>query len=283
VPEPIRLPSSAFERLEIAPEDLDVLERFSGLSREECIERLSTHRLSEMAEAWNERRPETGEEIRSFYSETDLYVWELLAWNGSPAYEPYRERLRRLAGTFPPSAFPRALDYGSGIGTAALELARHGYEVTIADIPGRTLDFARARLERHGVPFRAIEVTADVPRLPRAAWDVLVCFDVLEHVKDPSRVARGLVHALPNGGGAAIVAQFSVAGGDFPHHLESGAERFSGDRWDRFIRGHGMRQIGDRLYRKLPPLAVAAQRLHYGIWRATGFEVGRRGIRRGHS
>jgi SAM-dependent methyltransferase len=270
----IEFESTEWGTSEISTVDLELLTEISGLSEYECLDRLQSYDPAEMAAEWHARDPRTPEEIRSFYSETDLYIWELLAWNGSRDYEPYIARLNLLAELCPPRDFPRSLDYGCGIGTAAVRLAEHGYRVTIADVPGTAVDFAKARLSRRKLPFEVLEIVNDVPTLPPDEWDVLVCFDVLEHLVQPDTVARALVRALRVGGGAAIVASFWVDE-RWPHHLESGHTRFGSYRWDCFLQSLGVARYGDLLYRRTALLPTALRRLRYAFWRRTGLYVQR--------
>jgi 2-polyprenyl-3-methyl-5-hydroxy-6-metoxy-1,4-benzoquinol methylase len=254
--------------------DLQLLAEVSGLTPEACLERLREYRFRELADEWRERSPQSVEDIDRFYTETDLYLWELLAWNGGASYGPYLRRLEELARTFPPERHPRALDYGCGVGTAALKLAELGYAVTIADVPGRTLAFARERFRRRGVEADVLELARDT-RLPRGEWDVLVCFDVLEHVADPAAVAKALVDGLSVGGGAAIVAAFDTQGDEWPHHLPAGATRFGGYHWELYLESLGMRRAGDRLYRRTGRAGAVGRRLRYLLWRGTGIYVSR--------
>jgi len=252
--------------------DLGLLAEFTDLSADECLQRLSTYKPDEMAAAWREADPKTPEEILRFYAETDLYLWELFGWNGSAVYDAYVRRVERLAQLWPPSEHPRALDYGVGIGTAALRLAELGYSVTVADVPGRTLDFARARLARCGHHVDVIEIVDDIPALPSASWDVLVSFDVLEHVPRPDEVAARLVRALKRGGGATLIAPFDWVDARWPHHLPSG-RKFSGPRWEMYLRGLGMQQLGDFCYLRTGLTAGLLRRARYLLWRASGLYV----------
>jgi SAM-dependent methyltransferase len=255
----------------IAAADLDLLSEQSGLPRDACIERLRDYRLAEMADEWRESAPRTAAEVREFYSRTDGYLWELLGWNATSEYrDRYMHPLERLAELWPPDKHPLALDYGAGIGSVALRLAELGYRVTIADVPGRTLSFARARLERMGVPYEVREIIGDAPRLEAGRWNVVVCFDVLEHVPDPGAVARTLARAVRDGGGAAIKADFATGGTLYPHHLPQGRTRFSDHRWTFFLRSLGLAGVDRSIYRRLGRPRRSVERLRYGLWRATG-------------
>src|SRR5262245_37266370 len=110
--ERVEFESVEFGRAWIAASDLDLLAEFAGLTRDECLRRLSAYSPDEMAAAWRQRDPRSPAEIRDFYATTDLYLWELLAWNGSVEYEEYLQRLEQLAERWPPASHPRALDFG---------------------------------------------------------------------------------------------------------------------------------------------------------------------------
>jgi 2-polyprenyl-3-methyl-5-hydroxy-6-metoxy-1,4-benzoquinol methylase len=272
---PISLDTAAWGRSAITQVDLELLAEQTRLSTGECLKRLNAYRLEDMAQAWTQANPRSSGEIRRFYAETDHYLWELLGWNGSPVYLPYLRRVDRLAATWPPSRHPRALDYGSGVGSAALRLAELGYRVTLADVPGKTLAFAQARFARRGIPFDTIEVTDDVPHLPAAAWDVVVSFDVLEHLPSAAVIMGRLARSLVAGGGAAIVASFEGSEELWPHHLPGGRAQFAGARWELYLSGLGMQNVGDYLYRKLDQRAAVLRRARYELWRATGVYVQR--------
>jgi SAM-dependent methyltransferase len=255
--------------------DLQLLSEVTGLTQEECLGRLRSYRPEEFAAAWRDAGPTSPAEILDFYAHTDLYLWELLGWNGTGGYESYLRRVDRLAEVWPAADHPRALDFGCGVGTAAVRLAERSYSVTIADVPGLTLTFARERLVRRGYKVEVLEIAVGEPVLRNAAWDVLVCFDVLEHVPDPARWARNLTKALVRGGGAAIVASFDWDDPRWPHHLADGRRRFGKGRWEMHLRGLGMANEGDFCYRRTGKTAELARSLQYRLWRSTGLYVTR--------
>jgi 2-polyprenyl-3-methyl-5-hydroxy-6-metoxy-1,4-benzoquinol methylase len=256
----------------LASVDLKVLSEFTQLPEDECLSRLRGSEPSALALAWEEASPATPTEIRRFYAETNDYLWELMAWNSSRAYDSYWAAVARLAELFPPRSHPRALDYGSGVGTVALRLAELGYEVTLADVPGSTFEFARERLRAHGCRFDIFEIQEDVPSLPLGAWDVVVSFDVLEHVVAPKDVTKALVDALAPDGGAALVASFGGAD-SYPLHLKSGVMQFADHRWPLYLQSLGLKHVGSDVYLKTNGLGAVLRRLRYSFWRATGLYV----------
>lgn len=255
--------------LTLHQEDLGDLATFFGLTRDECRRRVEGYESEEMAEAWIRANPLTSQEMREFYGSTELYIWELSRWHGSEAYQPYLRALDRLVREWPPSSHRRVLDYGCGIGTAAIHLAERGYQVTIADVPGKTLDFATHRFGRRGLPVQVFEITDDFPR-PKTDLDILICFDVLEHVPAPDRTLFRLADELRCGGVAAIVASF-FADKDHPHHLQENVRYFgTTGNWQLTTNAAGLDPLGNTLYRKVKATRTLVRRLRYHFWRKTG-------------
>src|SRR5438132_1597921 len=95
--------------------DLQLLAAGTGLPESTCLEKLRTYRLKDMADEWTRLSPQTPDEVRQFYSDTSLYLWELLTWNGSEAYASYLNKLERLSQIWPPAEYPAVLDYGCGV------------------------------------------------------------------------------------------------------------------------------------------------------------------------
>lgn len=95
----------------------------------------------------------------------------------------------------------RALDVGCGGGLLSEALARAGAEVTAIDLASGVLDVARLHLHESGlvVDYREISVEALAQESP-AAFDVITCMEMLEHVPDPSSVIRACATLLKPGG-----------------------------------------------------------------------------------
>src|SRR6266516_1136212 len=180
----------------VTEKDLEDLSLFTGMSHDECLHRLRSYSPAELAEAWRTANPRTPEALVEFYRSTDLYLWELLQWHASTARRPYWEALDWVAEHCPADrGWRRVYDFGCGIGTDALFLAANGYEVTLVDVECAASRFARFRLGRRGLSATFVESRSPLPN-PDAVYDIVVCFDVLEHLPDPLEAARRLVCAL---------------------------------------------------------------------------------------
>jgi SAM-dependent methyltransferase len=115
----------------------------------------------------------------------------------------YRHRLQmglNFLPDLPPGAARRGrvLEIGVGSGVLVPTLTRHYAEYTGTDL---TLAPGLEALVAPGC--RAEFRTADLLRdddLPVAHYDAIVCFSVLEHIRDADGAARGLARALAPGG-----------------------------------------------------------------------------------
>jgi SAM-dependent methyltransferase len=149
--------------------------------------------------------------LARFYNESDAELFELIEWHASDPIHyrtlilrDFLRRTRRTPGTY--------LDYGSGIGNDALVFTEAGYDVTLADVSERLLAFAAWRCRRRGFEVRTLDLKRVAP--PADAFDLVLCFDVLEHIPRPLEAVRAIRASLRRGGVLACHAPF----GEDPEH-----------------------------------------------------------------
>ena len=106
----------------------------------------------------------------------------------------YIDRIAGLAGK-------TALDVGCGGGILAESMAARGASVTGIDMGEAPLQVARLHLleSQQEVDYRRIPVEQLAEESP-AAFDVVTCMEMLEHVPDPSSVVRACAKLVKPGG-----------------------------------------------------------------------------------
>src|SRR5204862_6722418 len=86
----------------------------------------------------------------------------------------------------------RLLDVGCGRGELLLEAAARGFDVTGIDLSAHAVQTANERL---GAPV-AIDADLQSAAFPDGRFDVCMCSDVLEHVRDPIALLREIRRVL---------------------------------------------------------------------------------------
>ncbi|WP_028459669.1 class I SAM-dependent methyltransferase [Chloroflexus sp. Y-396-1] len=100
----------------------------------------------------------------------------------------------------------RVLDLGAGMGGFAVAAALAGARVTACEYNPAYCRIIRLRAARYRLSLPIINAAGEALPLPNAAFDLVVAWDVIEHVKDPVAVLRELARVLRPGGHALITA-----------------------------------------------------------------------------
>jgi 2-polyprenyl-6-hydroxyphenyl methylase/3-demethylubiquinone-9 3-methyltransferase len=100
----------------------------------------------------------------------------------------------------------QVLDVGCGGGILAEALCKTGARVTGIDLAREALDVAKLHAIESGlrIDYRALSVEDMAAQQP-AAFDVVICMEMLEHVPDPT-VAIAAMSALVKPGGSVFVS-----------------------------------------------------------------------------
>lgn len=215
------------------------------------IKRLCCQALAHIKGEWQQKVDTIDKEsVEQFYDQSQAMIYELMWWHTlvddlSPLAYVVALKLaqRHECG--------RCLDFGSGVGSGGILFARHGMEVTLADISSTALDFSSWRFERRGLP--SVHLDLKNSRLPEAAFDFITAMDVFEHLVNPVETVRDVDRALKQGG--FLFGRFHAeADEDRPHHIildfqptlkELQARGFVRVWQDEWLWGH-------EVYRKMP-------------------------------
>jgi len=179
------------------------------------------------------------------YHDGDGFIFESLLFWARPIRQSWiRHALDRIQGHATQTGRQigdlQVLIFGDGPGNDSLFLARSGVTVHYHEVPGsKTYDFAVARFRRSGLwGTRILPVESPLPQMIEQ-YDVVVSFEVLEHLPVPLATIAQISAMLKAGGIALITDDFGDITTALPTHLRSSA-RYRGATPFLFMR-HGMR------------------------------------------
>ena len=208
---------------------------FTDLSREEVEQRVWMQALEPGSNVLEDvlrfgvTPHEHDENMDRLYRDGNGFIFETMVFWAKPMRNPwthdalhrirlYAERIGRSAGEV------EILVLGDGAGNDSLFLAAHGYRVHYFDVPGsKTYDFAMRRFDHYGLLGGAIHPMADYASCLQREYDVVVCFEVLEHLPEPLQVIREIGTMLRPQGIALITDDFGDLSPHLPTHLRASA------------------------------------------------------------
>ena len=135
---------------------------------------------------------------------------------GQVEIDLFNEHLARYAFAARLAAGKRVLDAGCGTGYGSAELARLANSVVGADLAAEAVDYARDHYRLPNLRFEQASCTA-LPH-PEASFDLVVAFEVIEHLADWREMLREARRLLAPGG------QFVVSTPNRLYYTESRGE-----------------------------------------------------------
>ena len=208
---------------------------YTGLSDEEVEYRVWMQALEP---GWNVIQDVKRFEVTPFqfdermirlYTEGDGFIFDsLVYWSKSSRRLWIQHALERIQLYSDRAGVPltdlKILMHGDGPGNDSLFLANCGLRLDYYEMPGsKTFDFAVKRFQRYGDWGGNVRPIYDYQACLQGQYDVVLSFEVLEHLPEPVE-AIGEIHAALKVGGIAIITDdFGDLAGYLPTHLKSGA------------------------------------------------------------
>lgn len=196
------------------------LSEFTGMSPEQVSDRcfISTDLV---AEQYKQDIIERGEDPKKFYKENKNYIFDLINWHVQYKIISDMELINDIKNKYPTAK--KILDYGSGCGQNAIMLADAGYDVSMVDYEGYTFDFAKFRTKKRGLNIKYYDVEKPIDD----KFDIILAFDVLEHVPDDQfkDTINRLKSLKQNGCKIFTSVSFGNQNGTHPMHYESSQEK----------------------------------------------------------
>jgi SAM-dependent methyltransferase len=180
-------------------------------------------------------------------SRYDDELWELVPEDPGPPPAHIAAFVRGLGRV------GRALDLGCGDGRLTRELEAD--EVTAADVSALALERARHRLD----DARLVELDPDAPLpLGDAAFDLVLCAETIEHVRDVQLFLSEIRRVLRPGGTLALATPAHLAFGRRPDPLSPHLRQFTRRSLSRLLDELGFET--ESLQRRRGTLLAVARR-----------------------
>lgn len=200
------------------------------------------HKPNLVDQAWDKTNPKTERDILQFYAETTAYIYADIRWN---VMDPSKYNSRFVLLDFcKEQQIHEILDYGASVGEYCIFLAQNGFRVAYCDVYGKTWKFAEWRFKIRNLDICMLKVADTLSE----QYDLIICTDVLEHVKNPPALLRKLYAALKPSG--FLVATWCFTGGG--KHLEEN-EKYATTIFE-ILEKIGYRRVGENYFHFLQKL-----------------------------
>ncbi len=245
-------------------EIVDEIVRFAGIGREQTFYRVERE-IDQLG--WNVSRdldkfavtPHVyNSAMENLYKKGDGFIFETLVYWMQASRQRWSECALERIFAHGESIGKRVQDLdilllGDGAGNDSLFLVKHGCLVDYFDFPGsKTFEFALKRFEYYGVAGKELNLVTDYEKLLNKKYDVIICFEVLEHLIEPASAIRDISLMLNKGGIALITEAFGAVDSSLPTHLKSN-RRFDGKTPFLFMK-YGMKLAWYNLSPKFRPM-----------------------------
>jgi 2-polyprenyl-3-methyl-5-hydroxy-6-metoxy-1,4-benzoquinol methylase len=175
---------------------------------------------------WDRRAIDTTDRaaVENFYKTTENYVFELMEnWS----LRVKNEMAFYVRDVLLAARIQRVLSFGCGIGQDVIYYAEAGLDVTTADLPGLTYDFAKWRFQRRQLPVESVDITSD--DFLAKSYDAITSFEVFNVLVDPITTVEYLYRHIVPGGLLIYTAKFKGAYNLVPKQNEKYADLFQSE------------------------------------------------------
>ncbi|MEC4819926.1 MAG: methyltransferase domain-containing protein [Scytonema sp. PMC 1069.18] len=170
------------------------------------------------------------DKMSQLYRESYGFIFETLVFWVSPSRQKWIEsalnRIHLYAKNqnLKPEQV-KILMLGDGTGNDSLFLVKNGFKIDYFDFPGsKTSDFTTKRFASYGLLKKFVNIITDYNLCLSQQYDVILSFEVLEHLTDPPTAIREISSMLKSNGIALITESFSKVRPNLPTHLAANSK-----------------------------------------------------------
>lgn len=198
------------KKLSLEDSAVSELQEYFGYKKEEIAYRFAVSEKA-LRDEWNnlfKNQPIEEKSVIEFYDKTHNEIFELMHWHycrilDGPLQYVFALNIAQRKG------YQHYMDFGSGIGTGGILFALNNFKVTLADISSTNLDFCKYRFRKRGINSKFIRLTSHEDNIESNKYDMITCFDVLEHAYNPLAILKKLKNALTDDGLLIINTPFA--------------------------------------------------------------------------
>lgn len=188
----------------------------------DCSQRIR-YGAAELRDLWNEGDQNPG----TFYTQDEVgmsYMFDLTGWHASGSIDSWFNAVQVAMCTtgFPADHNTKILDFGAGIGTYSLMLARAGYKVIACEVNRTLREYMGWRVRRAGLENGIDIVSEPIENIP---YDVVLSIDTIEHLSTPEDFPNAARVMLKRNG--FMIATWTFHKSEGMHPMHHGEERLS--------------------------------------------------------
>ncbi|MFP4439318.1 MAG: methyltransferase domain-containing protein [Chloroflexaceae bacterium] len=204
----------------------------------------------------------------------DYARWRDRRINQEQYQDELLQRLEQIIGPLTLEHAPHLLDLGAGMGGFAVAAALRGAAVVACDYNRDYCDIIALRAARHGMTLPIYNVAGEALPFQPASFDIVVSWDVIEHVHAPEQLLTEIARVLRPGGHALLTVVNRRAWND-PHYHISGINWLP-RTWAEWIiarKGRSKQHMAFRDMQRLHELHYFHYREFVALARRHGFRV----------
>ena len=214
------------EQLKIDKDDreemIEDLIKFEKVPREEVLRRF-VKRFELRKEEMDKVDFTDSEQVLEYYKNNNFEIYDHLEWHFKGRRNYDKKLVEGIKQQFPDRG-TEILDFGSGAGQVSYMLAKEKYIVSACDYNKKSLDFITHRFTKQRQKIKVIPMP--IPKDFKNKYDIIMCFDVLEHIPDDKfDETIALIKSLLKPGGK-VMATVSFGAKDMhPGHFDGSEEK----------------------------------------------------------
>jgi 2-polyprenyl-3-methyl-5-hydroxy-6-metoxy-1,4-benzoquinol methylase len=157
------------------------------------------------AKEWNEMKIDQNDitQVMEFYKKTPNYIFELMEYHSTESKQKLSKTVIDICKI---NKIKSILDFGAGICQDSITAVKSGLDATAADIPGKTFDYGKWRINKQNQIIKTIDISNETPLIEK--YDAITCFEVLQHVINPKKTLGHLREHLKDEGLVFITTRF---------------------------------------------------------------------------